>query len=206
MAADRVEAKTGDAAAFAFEDDQRLVDAERVAAAIGQRLRRRRRRARAFHRQDLAVGGDRHRCRAAAANTFVGAGERCQIAAEGRRRRFDPAENGVGSCARSPGPTGPAVFRSTTIERPLSGKYSTSERNPLMPPPCAIARRPPMSAMPTPKPYRVFVPSPSTAGVVIARYESALSTRPPCSAASHALRSDAVEQSEPAEYGQVWLM
>ena len=52
-------------------------------------------------------------------------------------------------------------------------------------------------------PYLSGVPSLSFAGVISSPYDLADSTFPPCSALSHVTMSPAVEQSEPAEKGQV---
>src|SRR6185295_19922546 len=74
VAADRVEPQARDAAGLALEDDERLVDAEGVAAAVAESLRLRGRRAGAFHHQRSAFGGDRHRRQPAAPDAFERAG------------------------------------------------------------------------------------------------------------------------------------
>src|SRR5688500_4611472 len=54
--------------------------------------------------------------------------------------------------------------------------------------------------------YRSTVPSLSFAGVINSAYDFGESTLPPCSALSQVTRSPAVEQSDPAEKGQVWTL
>lgn len=79
------------------------------------------------------------------------------------------------SLARASGEIGPVLFISTT------------------------------TATAIPMPYRRGVPSLSFEGLTISVYEAEVSTLPPWSARSQAIMSPAVEQSEPAEKGQMWF-
>src|SRR5688572_29294234 len=107
----------------------------------------------------------------------------------------------------APGSMAQLQFMSTTTASCASGYHAASEVKPPIPPPCPMMWDPRMSfQLAIPMAYRSAVPSFSFDGAIISAYDLGDNTLPPCSALSQVTRSPAVEQSDPAEKGQVWTL